>query len=238
MKHVLVMVLCLAVTGYAAIESGKVSGIRVRIVLQDGSRLMGIIMHESIPFQTSHGLFNIPVELIKNAKVESETNAFRVYLKNGDEISGSIEYDALLLDTVLGKHSFPVSIIKSMTVSPIGVEPLASDWVLGTWNFHQHNGAWLFDVEVTRDNGLYEFRLIRWNNNVYRNSSFEHGRLVSRLRYDEKGKFFQGEHYQVENGQYYDKITANVINPNYLNLEGFNRHGVNGQSLRRPPDGS
>lgn len=110
----------------------------------------------------------------------------------------------------------------------------AADWVEGTWQYYQNDGStWLFDVNAVKNGSYYEFRLSRWNTNIY--SNLEIGRLVSQLIYDRDQNLFHGDHYRVEDGIFYDKVIVEIVNQDYLVYRGTTQSGVNGQSLRRNP---
>jgi hypothetical protein len=112
-------------------------------------------------------------------------------------------------------------------------------WVLGTWHFFQtDNRTWLLDLEATSADGGYEFRLSRWNKDIYEKGmhlSFPRGRLMSKLTYDRDRNQLRGRQYRIEDGSYFDDIVLALDDRENLVIRGEKRHEIDGQAYRRRP---
>jgi len=110
-----------------------------------------------------------------------------------------------------------------------------ADWVLGSWHFYQKDAVtWLVDLIATRTNGCYEFRIDRWNPEIYDGRvKLAKGGLVSRLTFDADRNQLRGQQYHADTDTYYDEVVLTLEDRECLTLRGMSRHDNDGQTYRR-----
>jgi hypothetical protein len=213
--------------------------LRLVLGLVDGSRLIGVPQIASLPVQTAYAKLDVSLSNIVSVSIGTNREQALWKLSNGDQIKGALALKTLEIKAEYGKVAIGVEQIVKIETSRQAVIGGNSfpDCIVGVWGFYQNdaNGSWLFDVEVVKNGDDYEFRALPdYNHNFYKSMTV--GRLLTKAKYDEAEKVFRGDHYVIENGNYYGKIVLKVLNRNYLTLEDSNPAGVaQDQSLRRPP---
>jgi hypothetical protein len=111
----------------------------------------------------------------------------------------------------------------------------SAPWFLGEWHYYQTDGTtWLFDVNVTDSNGVYDLRVVRCNTSIYGSNGSQIGRLISRLTCNNTATpYFAGSHYAIETGAYLDEVVLNIINQQKCQYRATSYSAITNQSIIR-----
>ena len=83
------------------------SGLRLRVELSDGSRIVGQPVSEQLACQTEFGPIRAGWDKVRVVEFLGGTNQCRLRLVNGDHIQARFEAGPFILDTLLGKLTLP-----------------------------------------------------------------------------------------------------------------------------------
>lgn len=98
------VVLTVPLSGAEA-ESPDGERIRVTLELADGSRLVGIPEHDSLPISLGYGRLDIPLRRVREWMPTGDGLTVAVQLGNSDRLTGTLERPEIAIDTLLGKLS-------------------------------------------------------------------------------------------------------------------------------------
>ena len=105
----------------------------------------------------------------------------------------------------------------------------------GVWHYRQVGSSmWLFDVFAVPISDGYEFRLHRWNRQIYGNNVCPPGSILDRLHFEPVSGHYKGSHYRVDNAEYYGEVElvrSELDGQTIWTYQG--ESGVTGQSIRR-----
>jgi len=119
MKQLLLLMLLFAVT--AAAETNK--PVRLRLDLQDGSRVYGESLLAALPVETSFGKTKIPLEQLVAVRFSDNGTNTALSLRNGDKLTGVLGLDRWDVSTVFGAIVVRRELIRAITVGRAGVLP-------------------------------------------------------------------------------------------------------------------
>lgn len=89
---------------------------QITLDLQDGSRVVGTAITESLPVATSFSQFKLTWAQLRIIRFEGKDSPFTLTLQNGDRVQGTTSQEELRLQTLVGPVSVPVRLIKCVTV--------------------------------------------------------------------------------------------------------------------------
>lgn len=106
MKTLVSLFVGLSVIGTLAAQL-EPAGLRLRIELSDGSRIVGQPVSEQLACQTEFGPIRASWDKVRMVEFLGGTNQCRLRLANGDHIQARFEAGPFILDTLLGKLTLP-----------------------------------------------------------------------------------------------------------------------------------
>jgi len=107
--------------------------LRLKIILTDGSKILGIPSLKVLPVKTSFADMEIPVERIRSATFSADHAEIRIVLSNGDRVTAALNMAELQLVTVFGKAKIEMRYVDSISVFPGGSASWPRDGLWGYW---------------------------------------------------------------------------------------------------------
>lgn len=125
MKRLACFVIICALLGFhraqAAPADANESGFQLTIELQDGSRVVGKTIEDTLSFRSAAlGDMKLPWASIRSIEYSADGTA-RLTATNGDTFTVQFAADTLPVQTSFGKTELPVKVIRSIKVTPLAV---------------------------------------------------------------------------------------------------------------------
>lgn len=135
--------------------AGEPTGDRLRILLIDGSQLMGEAFEESIRVQHEFGEFVVPLSKLRRIEWVGKERTTRIELENGDQLSGKLLADSLTIKAIFGKVELPLPLmqtIERLPSSTLGHLPIR-EGLVAYYSFDYGDGALANDDASEKYNG-------------------------------------------------------------------------------------
>lgn len=94
--------------------------LKLMFELDDGTRVIGVPVIETLPFKTSFADIKLSLKLIDSIEFSKESGSARVLFGNGDKLEGSLKVEEIAVETLFGKHSIPIKHVVAMAVTAGG----------------------------------------------------------------------------------------------------------------------